>query len=127
MDKNTITGLALIFVILITFSYFNKPSQREIEAAKRQTDSIVQVEADNARQADSKARDAAAALQGKLIGTKSDSTEKIAVNDELKSLYGVFSDAAKGTERFITLENNLMKIRVSTKGGKIYSVELKGY
>jgi len=127
MDKNTITGLALIFVILITFSYFNKPSQREIEAAKRQTDSIVQVEADNARQADSKARDAAAALQGKLIGTKSDSTEKIAVNDELKSRYGVFSDAAKGTERFITLENNLMKIRVSTKGGKIYSVELKGY
>ena len=127
MDKNTITGLALIFVILITFSYFNKPSQREIEAAKLQTDSIVQVEADNARQADSKARDAAAALQGKLIGTKSDSTEKIAVNDELKSLYGVFSDAAKGTERFITLENNLMKIRVSTKGGKIYSVELKGY
>jgi len=127
MDKNTITGLALIFVILITFSYFNKPSQREIEAAKRQTDSIAQVEADNARQADSKARDAAAALQGKLIGTKSDSTEKIAVNDELKSLYGVFSDAAKGTERFITLENNLMKIRVSTKGGKIYSVELKGY
>ena len=67
MDKNTITGLALIFVILITFSYFNKPSQREIEAAKRQTDSIVQVEADNARQADSKARDAAAALQGKLM------------------------------------------------------------
>ncbi len=127
MDKNTITGFALIIVILITFSYFNKPSQREIETAKRQTDSIAQVEADNARQADSKARDAAAALQGKLIGTKSDSTEKIAVNDELKSLYGVFSDAAKGTERFITLENNLMKIRVSTKGGKIYSVELKGY
>jgi len=127
MDKNTITGLALIFVILITFSYFNKPSQREIEAAKRQTDSIAQVEADNARQADSKARDAAAALSEKLIGTKSDSTGKMAVNDELKSLYGVFSDAAKGTEHFITLENNLMKIRVSTKGGKIYSVELKGY
>jgi len=127
MDKNTITGLALIFVILITFSYFNKPSQREIEAAKRQTDSIAQVEADNARQADSKARDAAAALQGKLTDTISDSTGKIAVNDELKSRYGVFSDAAKGTERFITLENNLMKIRVSTKGGKIYSVELKGY
>ena len=46
---------------------------------------------------------------------------------ELKNLYGVFSEAAKGTERFFTLENNLMKIRVSTKGGKIYSVELKGY
>jgi len=127
MDKNTITGFALIIVILITFSYFNKPSQREIDAAKRQNDSLVQVEAENARQADSKARDAAAALQGKLTDTKSDSTGKIAVNDELKNLYGVFSDAAKGTEHFITLENNLMKVRVSTKGGKIYSVELKGY
>ena len=127
MDKNTITGLALIFVIPITFSYFNKPSQNEIEAAKHQRDSIAQVEADYTRQAEIKAKDAAAAIQGKLIGTKSDTTGNIAVSDELKNLYGVFSDAAKGTEHFITLENNLMKMRVSTKGGKIYSVELKGY
>ena len=125
MDKNTITGLALIFVILITFSYFNKPSQSEIEAAKRQRDSIVQVEAENARQADNKAKEVAAPVQGEVVSINTDSTGK--AQDKLKNLYGVFSEAAKGTERFITLENNLMKVRISTRGGKIYSVELKGY
>ena len=127
MDKNTVTGLALIFFILITFSYFNKPSQSEIDAAKRQNDSIVQVEAENSRQADLKAKETDAALKTKLSGFSSDSTGKAQANNELKSLYGVFSDAVKGNEHLITLENNLMKIKISNKGGKIYSVELKGY
>jgi YidC/Oxa1 family membrane protein insertase len=127
MDKNTITGLALIFVILITFSYFNKPSESQIEAEKRQRDSIAQVEIENARQAEARAKETQLALQAKVVSSATDSTGKAQVNTELKNLYGVFSEAVKGTEHFITLENNLMKIRLSNKGGKIYSVELKGY
>ncbi len=51
MDRNTITGLVLIFLILITFSYFNKPSQKEIDAMKQRRDSIARVEADRAAEA----------------------------------------------------------------------------
>ncbi len=127
MDKNTITGLALIFVILVTFSYFNKPSESDIEAAKRQRDSIVQVEAAKVQQAEVEAKAASATLQAKVTNPPSDSAGIAGVENDLKNLYGVFSESVKGTEKFITLENNLMKVRVSTKGGKIYSVELKGY
>jgi YidC/Oxa1 family membrane protein insertase len=127
MDKNTITGLVLIFVILITFSYLNKPSQSDLEAARRQNDSIVPVEAQKARQAEAEAKMSAASLQAKISNPSADSAGTAGVENELKNLYGVFSDAVKGTGHFITLENNLMKIRISTKGGKIYSVELKGY
>jgi YidC/Oxa1 family membrane protein insertase len=127
MDKNTITGLALIFVILITFSYLNQPSKSDIEAAKRQSDSIAQVETEKARLAETEALTAKQVLETKAASVSSDSTTVAGGEIELKSLYGVFSEAAKGTERFITLENNLLKIRVSTKGGKIYSVELKDY
>ena len=127
MDKNTITGLALIFVILVTFSYFNKPSESDIEAAKRQRDSIVQVESAKAQQAEVEAKAASATLQAKVTNPPSDSAGIAGVENDLKNLYGVFSESVKGTEKFITLENNLMKVRVSTKGGKIYSVELKGY
>lgn len=127
MDKNTITGLALIFVILITFSYLNQPSKSDIEAAKRQSDSIAQVETEKARLAETEARAAKLALETKAAGVSTDSSAVAGGESELKSLYGVFSEAAKGTERFITLENNLLKVRVSTKGGKIYSVELKDY
>jgi len=127
MDKNTITGLALIFVILITFSYFNKPSESDIEAAKQQRDSIVQVEAAKVQQAEVEAKAATATLQAKVANPPSDSAGIAGVENDLKNLYGVFYESAKGTEKFITLENNLMKVRVSNKGGKIYSVELKGY
>jgi YidC/Oxa1 family membrane protein insertase len=127
MDKNTITGLALIFVILITFSYLNQPSKSDIEAAKRQSDSIAQVETEKARLAETEALTAKQTLETKAASVSSDSTTIAGGESELKSLYGVFSEAAKGTERFITLENNLLKVRVSTKGGKIYSVELKDY
>jgi YidC/Oxa1 family membrane protein insertase len=127
MDKNTITGLALIFVILVTFSYFNKPSERDIEIAQRQSDSIVLVETQNALQAEAKAKEAQVALQSNLSNPASDTAGVKNAENELKNLYGVFAEAVKGTEHFITIENNLMKVKVSNKGGKIYSVELKNY
>ena len=39
MNKNTIIGFILIAVVLIGFSWYNSPSQEQIEAA-RQQDSI---------------------------------------------------------------------------------------
>lgn len=44
-----------------------------------------------------------------------------------KQTYGGFAEAAKGENKIITLENELMKVNVSTKGGRISSVELKAY
>ncbi len=41
MDRNTIIGLVTIFVILIGFSYINRPSQEQLEATQRRSDSIL--------------------------------------------------------------------------------------
>lgn len=127
MDKNTITGLVLIFLILVTFSYLNKPSQHEIELAQRKQDSIERVQTENARQAEISAKEVQEKLAEQAANLASGSADSAGAENELKNMYGVFYEAVKGTERFITLENNLMKVRVSTKGGKIYSVELKNY
>jgi YidC/Oxa1 family membrane protein insertase len=124
MDKNTIFGLVLIFVILITFSYLNKPSQQEIDAAKRKSDSIAQVDSEKAKQAELQQKNIPAPTAAAVTGDTSNVKNE---GDQLKSLYGVFSESASGTEKFVTLENNLMKVRISSLGGKIYSVELKGY
>ena len=43
MDKNTIIGLIIIFLILIGFSYFNRPSEEQRREMMRQ-DSIARVE-----------------------------------------------------------------------------------
>jgi len=124
MDRKSIIGIALIFVILVVFSYINQPSKDEIEAAKLRRDSIEQVEAQKALE------------QQKLLEEQARQQDAIEVGDtatqqELEqakeSELGIFGRAALGKEEFSTLENDRMIITFSNKGGRIYSVELKDY
>ena len=39
MDKNTITGLVLIAILLVGFSFLSRPSQEQLEAQQRYYDS----------------------------------------------------------------------------------------
>jgi YidC/Oxa1 family membrane protein insertase len=41
--------------------------------------------------------------------------------------YGAFAIDAKGENEFITLENNKIQLKISTKGGRVYSALLKEY
>ena len=41
--------------------------------------------------------------------------------------YGVFAQSAIGENEFITLENNKVELKISLKGGKVYSARLKDY
>lgn len=123
MDKKSIIGIVLIFAILVVFSIINQPSKEEIEAAKHKRDSIAQVEAEKLvlqqKQEEQIAESTAIAA-----------TDSLSVEKQLQentNQFGVFGTAVTGTEEFYTLENNLMKITFSNKGGSIYSVELKNY
>ncbi|HKJ80049.1 MAG TPA: membrane protein insertase YidC, partial [Prolixibacteraceae bacterium] len=122
MDRNAIVGIVLIFAILVVFSIVNQPSQEEVEEAKRRRDSIALVEAENARVLE-ETRQMDIANQQAPADTASYEKEVKQKIDEL----GAFGKAAIGSEQFYTLENNLMKITFSNKGGKIYSVELLDY
>lgn len=122
MDKKSIIGIVLIFAILVVFSIINKPSKEEIEAAKRKKDSIAQVEL----QKSLLEQQAQQEQQNETIALK----DSVSQADELKSKtdeLGVFGNAAIGEEEFYTLENNLMKITFTNKGGRVYSVQLKNY
>ena len=118
MDKNTILGFVLIALIVIGFSVLNKPSEKEA-AIKRTNDSIALVEQNKAE------------LAGK-VSNETVSKDSVAVKDTTSNLnnadaFGDFSVASKGEEKFFTLENELIKITFSNKGGRIYSVQLKKY
>lgn len=41
--------------------------------------------------------------------------------------YGAFADAATGSDGFITLENDRIELKISLKGGRVYSARLKDY
>jgi len=116
MDKNSIWGLVIIGAILIGYTYLTKPSDEEIKAMKTR-DSIARVEDQRDQQLETE----------RLVALKAIEAEKQKDPTHLQETFGVFSSAAAQKEEFITLENKLVKIKISNKGGRIYSVELKDY
>lgn len=124
MDKKSIIGLILIFLILIIFSVINQPSKEKIEAAQQIRDSIARVEQEKALAIqESEELKEEQEVEILLDSLGSDSLKLQKIIDE----FGVFGLSTVGEEEFYTMENNLIKITFSTKGGKIISVELKGY
>lgn len=116
MDKNTVIGLVLIFAIIVGFSWFNRPSEEQIAAQQRYRDSIQKVELERAQQA---------ALVEALKQQEQTDTA-IDANMATKA-FGVFAASAVGNEQFVELENDLLKLVFTTKGGRVYSAELKEY
>lgn len=130
MDKNSITGLLIIGAILVGFFFINKPSEEEIERQKTVRDSIVQVQNQKAleeakrfetQETELKEQITSEAIQAGALTLDSIDSAK------LKNMYGSFADAAQGENEFITLENELIKIKLATKGGRAYSVQLKEF
>ena len=118
MDKNTILGFVLIALIVIGFSQLNKPSEKDL-AVKRYNDSIALVEQNKAELTEKVSKGTVA----KDSLAVNDSTSKVKTAD----IFGDFSASAVGTEKFYTIENDLVKITLSNKGGRVYSVQLKKY
>ncbi|MDR1859393.1 MAG: membrane protein insertase YidC [Bacteroidales bacterium] len=127
MDKNSVIGMVLIFVILIGFSYLNKPTQEEIEAARQRQDSLRQVELALQREAIARQHADSLAAAQPLPVSDSIATDSTGIPAQLTAKYGAFAKAAAGEQKFIILENNLMQLRISSKGGRVYSVLLKNY
>lgn len=107
-EKNSVIGIALLAILFIAYFYFTRQGQIELEAKQQQI------------------RDSIAAIQPVIKDT-------IAVADTktdtaiVKGIPGSFVQlgAMKATEA--VLENDLVKIIFSSKGGSPSSVELKQY
>jgi len=121
MDKNSIIGLLLIGVLIIGYSIFTRPSEEERKALQHQHDSIALAHA--AEQKKEAAQKAIVDTTSATGTAASDSAKQELATQQL----GDFASAAKGTETFCTLENNLIKVKISSKGGRVSGVELKNY
>ncbi len=124
MDKNTIWGFVLIAAILIGFSFFNRPSKEQLAEQQRYRDSIAYAEQLKV-EAEAMAREAQALFEQQQAAAEAANTEL--VNQRLNAMYGTFAPAAMGEEQFTVLDNDLVRLLVSNKGGRIYQAELKEY
>jgi YidC/Oxa1 family membrane protein insertase len=117
MDRNTYTGFFLILLILVGFSLWMNNGNKELIAKQKKQHSI-----DSARRSDS-IRLHPAIVKGKTDTAKT--AKPVAVDSALlKSPFGV---ATVGTEQLVTVENKDVRLKVSTLGGHIQSLELKNF
>lgn len=114
MDRNTFTGLFLIFVILVGSTYFLKPNEAQIQHEKFVQDSLARVKAGKPAKA------------ATFSAEKTNQPVAAPVIDSA-TLKGPFGAATAGNEESIILENEKIKVSISTKGGAIRSVLLKEF
>ena len=109
MDRNTVIGFVLIGMLLMGMFYFNNKGNTAFQAEqKRIADSVV-----------------AALPKIDLAKAKADSV-LLDSTSKVKAAGG-FQQATKSAEELITLENEVMKITFTNKGGQPKIVELKNY
>lgn len=116
MDRNQVIGFVLIAAVLIVFGVLNKPSEEELAARKHYQDSIAALNTPPPQQAEQ------AAVADPSLAKASVSDSLIAEADT----FALASSANAARDEFV-IENNLMRLSVSSLGGKISGVELKNY
>ncbi|MDX9802096.1 MAG: hypothetical protein RBT69_12255, partial [Spirochaetia bacterium] len=155
MDKNTITGLVLIFLIFIGFSIYNN-SRLNKEFEKALTAAETEYNKGNFERSRTEYVNALrfkpnhpdvlekiSELNLKLgtipgiteIPADSAIAEPEAVTQTVPGAvpgadpgqYGVFAGSADGEDEYITLENDKIDLRISLKGGRVYSARVKDF
>jgi YidC/Oxa1 family membrane protein insertase len=125
MNKHTIIGLILIFALIIGYSWYISPSEKEREEQRRIQDSIRLAELNNA-QADSLSAVYATQEEDERIKTDSLPLDTATKYQQLTEVFGVFTKSSIEVEDTpFVVENDFYRLSLCRKGGKIKSVELK--
>ena len=111
MNRDTIIGFVLIALVLIGFSWYNSPSQEQIEAAKMQ-DSIAMAKQDSLN-----------ALAKQQVKNEQKDSLTEAKTDSAALFFGALS----GTSQKVVLKNEKVELTLDTKGGVIKKAKILDY
>ena len=111
MDKNTITGIVLIALLFIGFTWWSQPSEEEIKAQQEQ---LAQQEA---------AKDKAAKAEKDAVKAQ----RERALQQTLEDSTALFHNALKGTTQNVVLKNKHVELTFNTKGATVEKAVIKGY
>lgn len=117
MDRSTLIGFLLIAALLFGFSYYNQPSEEELARRESQR----QEQAEKQRREDLARREAERQA-------KEEAGQDATVSDSLRQVeWGEFAGNTGKPETFYTIENNKIRLTVSSRGGQIAKAELKEF
>ena len=115
MDKNQVTGLILISLMLILYFQFFAPEPQPQET--QETENTTQSQTPVEQQPETAVSELPQTLQ----------TQDTANLQVLEGKYGIFLPGATGSEDITEFENEDIKISFNSKGGIVSLVELKDY
>ncbi len=111
MDKNQVTGLLLISLLLIVYMLYFSP---ELPQQPEQVQTVTQ---DTIGPSEST----------RLTDSSNSSIAEISQDSLLQAQYGFFAQALKGNTQEVILENKDIQITLNTYGGNVKKVVLKNY
>jgi YidC/Oxa1 family membrane protein insertase len=119
MERNQVIGIVLIMATFMLWTITSAPSKEEMEKSKRTQDSIA-LAAQNIK---NDTLQSAAFVDTMQLHAVNDNDSLKNQANQLK--FGVFGAAASGQEQEIVLENEVIQVKFSSKGGIIKEVLLK--
>ncbi len=124
MDKNSIIGFVLIGVILFGFTWY----QAGVSRKQMEYQAQYQAQLDSIARADSLASRAAEHPQ-QAIEAAGEAADRPAAQPQQPAIYkdSLLETSSHLAEEIVTLENEKLEIKFTTKGAKPYSVRLKDY
>ena len=124
MNKNSVIGIILIIGILVGWSIWMTPSKEEIARQREYQDSIYRANRERYIQDSIRFVEAQQAAEQQEVAQLSNNEMSDAV---MRDKYGVFATMADGEEQFFNIENDVMKMTLTSKGAYVKTVELKDY
>lgn len=121
MDKNSLIGIILILGILIGWSVWMTPSKEEIAQQRHIQDSINKVNRERFVRDSISMAEATALMNQQTTETKDETFAN------RYAQYGSFAAASTGDDKTWVLENEVLKMNLSSKGAYVKTVELKDY
>ena len=123
MDKNSVIGFVLIFLIMIGFFGYQSRQIKKQQAYQAQLDSIAAADAYAQWQLDSawRAQNPAAAAAADSVSAMPVAPVAPVYSDSL------LNQAARSEASLITIENDKLEVTFTTKGGQPWSVKVKDY
>ena len=109
MDKNSITGVILIVLIVVGYNALFPPVV-EVETPEKETTTVV--------------------VEEEIVQEETENivfSDTTAQNESYQRAFGIFAPSATGSDEDVVIENDLIKLSISPKGGRIVSAILKDY
>lgn len=130
MNKNSLIGTLLICALFFGYMWINQPTPEQIEAQRRYQDSIAQAQREAV--VDSVAQAELAKIMNDSTVLNAMDSAAVAAQDSIQNVrliqtYGALAAATQGEEQIVTLENEVLRLQISTKGGQIKAATLKQY